>query len=353
MTPDPTADPAAALFRDTLPAAVDPYALSLNENPLPPLPAVRAALIESLAAANRYPDFLPTGLRRLVAGHLGVPEKCVAIGPGATELAIRVLHATTRPGERIAMSRPTFDGYPIFAKMTRLTPVEVPLDRYGHHDLDAMARAAADAAVVVLCQPHNPTGTLEPVADVERFIAGVPAETIVLLDEAYIEFAAPQQRSDVRGLIERYPNVVVLRTFSKAYGLAGIRVGYALAAPDLAGALWEMQTPFGIGATCTVAVAASYEAESQLQQRIAHINAERTYLRDRLGSAGIYTTDSHANFLYLPAARRPWTQVFDGTGLRVRHYPDGAVRVTVGSRSSTRLVLSAVERALETPAVAP
>ncbi|MEO6793902.1 MAG: aminotransferase class I/II-fold pyridoxal phosphate-dependent enzyme [Mycobacterium sp.] len=334
-------------------SAVDPFALSLNENPFPPLPAVRAALIQSIGAANRYPDVLPTRLRRLVAEHVRVAEDNVALGAGASGLAVQVLRATTRPGDRIVLSQPTFDGYPIFARTAGLSTVDIPLDRHGQQDLVAMARAAADARVVVLCRPHNPTGTLVSTANVERFLMSVPGDTVVLLDEAYIEFVAPNQRLDVPGLIRRYPNVVVLRTFSKAYGLAGLRIGYGLAAPELAGQLWAMHLPFGIADSCTVAVAASYHAEAQLQQRIAHITAERHYLRARLRASGIDTTDSHANFVYLPAAGRPWRQIFAGTGLQARHYPDDAVRITVGSRASTQMVLCAVQRALSAPADAP
>ena len=240
------------------------------------------------------------------------------------------------------MTSPTFDGYPIFAQMARLESVTVPLDAHGHHDLDAMADAAADARVVVVCRPHNPTGTVEPAADIERFLRRVPSDTVVLLDEAYVEFVAPEHRIDAPALVERFPNVVVLRTFSKAYGLAGLRIGYGFCAPELARTLWTMQLPFGIGITSLVAVAASYDAESQLQQRIRLITAERRYLRMRLRAMGVYSTDSHANFVYLPPARRPWREVFDGTGLQVRHYADGGVRITVGNRQSTRAVLAAV-----------
>lgn len=331
-------------------AAVDPFALSLNENPFPPLPAVRAALMASLGAANRYPEFLPTRLRRLVADHVGVPEHCAVLGAGASGVAMAVLQSVTCPGDRIVLSRPTFDGYPIFARMAGLTTVDIALDGFGRQDLAAMARAAADARLVVLCRPHNPTGTLEPLADVERFLTSVPADTLVLLDEAYIEFVTPEQRLDPGALIRRFPNVVVLRTFSKAYGLAGLRIGYGLASPELAGPLWDRQLPFGMAADCLVAVAASYAAEAQLAQRIGNLTAERHYLCERLRATGVHTTDSHANFVYLPAAGRPWRAVFAGTGLQVRHYDDGAVRITVGTRGSTRMVLSAVERALSAPA---
>ncbi|RDH75982.1 aminotransferase class I/II-fold pyridoxal phosphate-dependent enzyme [Mycolicibacterium moriokaense] len=326
-----------------LPSAVNSYALSLNENPFPPLPRVRSALAESVEVANRYPEFLPERLRALIAGHLGVGEAQVVVGAGATGVIMQVLNAVTSPGDRMVMTSPTFDGYPIFAQMARLVSVTVALDEHGHHDLDAMAEAARRARVVAVCRPHNPTGTIEPAADIEQFLRRVPADTVVLLDEAYVEFLAPQHRIDALSLVRRFPNVVVLRTFSKAYGLAGLRIGYGFCAPELARQLWTMQLPFGIGITGLVAVAASYEAESQLQQRIAMIASERRYLRRRLHSMGVYSTDGHANFVYLPANGRPWRRFFEDTCLRIRDYADGSVRITVGNRQSTRAVLSALE----------
>jgi histidinol-phosphate aminotransferase len=303
-----------------LPCAVNPYALSLNENPFPPLPAVRSALIRSIYAVNRYPEFLPERLRGLIAGHAGLPAEQVVLGAGATGVALQALHALTSPGDTVAMASPTFDGYPIIARMARLNPLLVPLDQDGHHDLDGLADAAADARVVVVCRPHNPTGTLQSADEVARFLRRVPRDTVVLLDEAYIEFAAPEHRIDIAALLAAFPNVVVVRTFSKAYGLAGLRIGYGLSSP-------------------------SYEAEGQLLQRIQAINAERRYLRMRLSALGVYTTDAHANFVYLPlrgGRGRPWREVFADSGLHVRHYADGGARITVGNRASTLAVLSAI-----------
>jgi histidinol-phosphate aminotransferase len=330
---------------ETLAPAVNPFALSLNENPFPPLPSVRSALAASLETVNRYPEFLPERLRMLIAGRVGVRDEQVVIGAGATGVVVQVLHAVTSPGDTIVMTSPTFDGYPIFAQMARLRSVTVALDRHGHHDLDTMADAAQSARVVVLCRPHNPTGTIECADEVERFLRRVPSDTVVLLDEAYVEFLSPEHRIDAPALVERYPNVVVLRTFSKAYGLAGLRVGYGFCAPDLARRLWTMQLPFGIASTGLVGVAASYDAEAELQQRIRAIGAEGRYLRARLRTMGVYSTDSHANFVYLPTRARPWREVFADTGLRVRNYADGGVRISVGNRASSRAVLAAVAQA--------
>lgn len=335
----------AAEVLNTLPRAVDPFALSLNEYPFPPLPAVRSALIGAVEAANRYPEFLPHRLRDLVAGRVGVRPEQVVLGAGATGVVLQVLQALTTPGDRIVLITPTFDGYPILAQIARLNPVSLPLDAHGRHDLMALADAASNAEVVVLCRPHNPTGTVEPPADVKRFLRRVPSDTVVLLDEAYIEFVAPENRLDAPALVRRFPNLVVVRTFSKAYGLAGLRIGYGFAAPELAQTLWAMQSPFGINITSDVAVAASYDADEQLRHRVRVITGERRYLQRRLRAMGLYSTDAHANFIYLPAAGRPWPDVFNPAGLRVRHYADGGVRVTVGSRTSTRAVLAAMAKA--------
>jgi histidinol-phosphate aminotransferase len=341
----PVPSPFGAEIDDEFPTAIDPLALSLNENPFPPLPAVRSALIRSIYAANRYPEFLPERLRSLIANHLGLPADRVVLGAGATGVVLQTLQAVTSPGDAIAIASPTFDGYPIVAQMARLNILTVPLDAHGHNDLDGLADAAANARVVVVCRPHNPTGTMEPTAEVLRFLRRVPRDTVVLLDEAYIEFAAPEDRIDVLELLVRFPNVVVVRTFSKAYGLAGLRIGYGLASPELAGTLWSQQLPFGVAITSLLAVAASYRAEDQLLQRIQSINAERRYLRMRLSALGIYTTDAHANFMYLPSRGRPWHEVFAESGLHVRHYADGGARITVGNRASTLAVLSAIGKA--------
>jgi histidinol-phosphate aminotransferase len=325
-----------------LPDALDPLALSLNESPFPPLPAVRSALMQSLDVANRYPEFLPERLRSLIAERIGVPAHQIVPGAGATGVMLQVLHGLTDPGDRIVLASPTFDGYPIVARMARLTPVVVPLDEHGHHDLNALADAASEARIVVICRPHNPTGTVEPAAKIKRFLQRVPSDTVVVLDEAYVEFVPPEYRLDTAALVRRFPNVIALRTFSKAYGLAGLRIGYGFGSPELAETVWALQVPYGMGITSLVAVAASYDAECQLRQRIRRITAERRTLRMRFRAMGIYCTDGHANFVYAPAAARPWQEVFDHSGVRVRHYCNGGVRITIGGRSSTRAVLAAL-----------
>jgi histidinol-phosphate aminotransferase len=343
----PVASPITAEADDAVPPGIDPLALSLNENPFPPLPAVRSVLVKSIDAANRYPEFLPERLRNLIAGRIGVSADQVVLGGGATGVVLQALQALTVPGDAMVMATPTFDGYPIIAQMARLNALTVPLDKGGHNDLDRLADAAAGARVVVVCRPHNPTGTLEPMTHLLRFLRRIQRETIVLLDEAYIEFAAPEHHIEVAALVRRFPNVVVVRTFSKAYGLAGLRIGYGVAGAELAATMWAQQLPFGIAMTSLPAVVASYNAEDELLQRIRLITSERRYLRMRLSALGIYTTDAHANFMYLPSRTgqgRQWRELFADSDLRVRCYPDGGARITVGSRASTLAVLAAVSK---------
>ena len=247
----------------------------------------------------------------------------------------------------MVMTSPTFDGYPIFAQMARLESVTVPLDAHGHHDLDAMADAAASARVVVLCRPHNPTGTIEPAAEVERFLRRVPSDTVVLLDEAYVEFLSPEHRIDAPALVARFPNVVVLRTFSKAYGLAGLRIGYGFCAPELARRLWTMQLPFGMGITGLVAVAASYDAESQLRQRIRLITAEAPLPAHaacaRWGCTAPTATPTSST---CRRAAGRGGRCSTAPGCWSATTPTAACGSRVGNRQSTRAVLGAVRRSL-------
>ncbi len=297
MTSAAQADSGTTHLRSALPSAVDPCALSLNENPLPPLPAVRAALVDFIGAANRYPEFLPTQLRRLVADHAGVAEENVALGPGASGLAMRVLQTAASPGERIVLSKPTFEGYPAFAQMAGLTAVDVPLDSYGHYDLTAMAQAAAQGArVVVLCRPHNPTGTRIGHDALAEFLARVDPSVTVVFDEAYVDFVPVSDRVETAELIERHVNLVVMRTFSKAYGLAALRVGYAFGSAAVIARIRRWQLPFGMTALAEAGVQACYAAESELAVRTETITQECDRLTVALRDLGYRVPTSSANF---------------------------------------------------------
>ncbi|MFJ2836041.1 MULTISPECIES: pyridoxal phosphate-dependent aminotransferase [Nocardia] len=315
------------------------FDLSLSENPFPPLPSVVTAVNDTLAQANRYPEFLPERLPRVIAERLGVRPEQVVVGSGATGVAQQVLRALS--GGELVTSTPTFDGYPMLADMTGMTLVPVPLDPAGEQDLTALRRAVnRRTALVVLCRPHNPTGTVLDAGAVRSFLSALPRRVPVLLDEAYVEFLDPADRLDVHALLHRHPNLLVLRTFSKAYGLAGLRIGYCVGRGDLIERISRQQLPFGIGTAAVAAVRAAYAADDELHDRIQRINRERDALRTALRACGIDVHRSHANFLYLPgpgvatALRR--------AGIKAKSYPDGSARIAVGDPLAGRAVHAAL-----------
>ncbi|MEV0028901.1 aminotransferase class I/II-fold pyridoxal phosphate-dependent enzyme [Nocardia sp. NPDC050793] len=317
------------------------FDLSLSENPFPPLPSVLHAVNEALAHANRYPEFLPRQLPEIIARHVGVREDQVVVGSGATGVAMQIMQSVAFDGAEIVTGTPTFDGYPIMAEMVGMTLVPVPLDTAGNQDLAATKRAIDKrTAVVVVCRPHNPTGAILSARELKSFLNAVPNRVTVVLDEAYAEFLGPEERVDTLALLRKHANLLVLRTFSKAYGLAGLRIGYAYGRRELIERVRRLQLPFSVSASALAAVSASYAAEPELTARIRHITGEREALRDALLACGHAVPRSHANFLYLPgpgvatALRRE--------RIAAKAYPDGSARVAVGDREAGRAVLAAV-----------
>lgn len=322
------------------------FDLSLSENPFPPLPSVLDAVRSTLSRANRYPEFLPHRLPRLIAEHLGVRTDQVVVGSGATGVALQIMQTLARRGDEMVFATPTFDGYPILADMAGLEPVAVPLDSRGRQDLAALGRAIGDrTGLVTVCRPHNPTGTVASASELKAFLFGIPRDVPVILDEAYVEFLGATDILDAAELIARYPNLLVLRTFSKAYGLAGMRIGYAFGNPDLVRRVRRLQVPFGVPESAVAAVAASFAARMELGERVLRITTERELLRTTLRRSGIRVPRSRANFLYLPgvdiAAR------LARAGIAAKTFPDGSARIAVGDRAAD----AAVRRALGEPAV--
>jgi histidinol-phosphate aminotransferase len=322
-----------------------PYAprheLGLSENPFPPLPSVRDAIDEAMSRANRYPEFLPRRLAQIVASHIGVQPDQVVVGAGATGVAMQIMDSVTRRGDEMVYATPTFDGYPIIGRILQTTSVAVPLDTMGRQDLSAMAAAqTSQTGVIVVCRPHNPTGTLVDAAELDDFLRRVSPQVIVILDEAYVEFLDGVDTIDARAIVARHPNVLVLRTFSKAYGLAGLRIGYAFGAPELATRVRARQVPFALGVVAEAAVQASYRAEDELAARVRAIVKDRDELRDALMADGIAVPRSYANFLYLP--RTGVCEVLSLANIGVKAYPDGSARLAIGDESATDAVLRAL-----------
>ncbi|MEU6070055.1 histidinol-phosphate transaminase [Streptomyces sp. NPDC047082] len=321
------------------------HRLALNESPYPPLPSVREAMQRAVAQAHRYPQFHPHDLTEQIAAWCQVTSDRVAVGSGSVGVALQLLRAVVRPGDAVAFAWRTFDAYPLLAAMVDAQPVPVPLSPDGHQDLDALL-AALDhrTRVVVLCNPHNPTGSLVTADALSAFLGQVPRHITVLLDEAYVEFARDTNLPDTSALLDAHPNLLVLRTFSKAYGLAALRVGYGLGAPDLVEQIRRQQLPFGINAVATAAVKASLRAESELRLRVDTVVAERERLRRELVSLGWRVLPGHANSVWL-AAPDPIDEgaaALTDAGVQARHYPGEGLRLTVGNRHANDTVLTAL-----------
>lgn len=317
------------------------YELGLSENPFPPLPSVRSAIDEAMARANRYPEFLPQRLAQIIASRIDVDQSQVIVGAGATGVAMQITDSVTRRGDEMIYATPTFDGYTIICRILGAKPVAVPLDALGRQDLSAIAAAqTSQTGVIVICRPHNPTGTLVEPCELEDFLSRISRHVTVILDEAYVEFLDNEDAIDARAIVAKYSNVLVLRTFSKAYGLAGLRIGYAFAAPELAARVRARQVPFAVGVVAEAAVQASYRAESELRARVRAIVKERDELRNTLVESGIPVPRSHANFLYLP--RAGVAEILSRANIGVKAYRDGTARLAIGERPAMRAVLRAL-----------
>ncbi|MFF4958734.1 histidinol-phosphate transaminase [Streptomyces sp. NPDC001222] len=321
------------------------HRLALNESPYPPLPSVREAMHRAVAQAHRYPQFRPDDLTERIAAWCRVTPDRVAVGSGSVGVALQLLRAVVGPGDAVAYAWRTFDAYPLLAAMVGAEPVPIPLSPDGDQDLDALL-AALDhrTRVVVLCNPHNPTGTLVTADALSTFLRQVPRHVTVLLDEAYVEFARDTDVPDALALLDTHPNLLVMRTFSKAYGLAALRVGYGIGCPDLVGQIRRQQLPFGINAVATAAVEASLRAESELRLRVDTVVAERERLRRDIVSLGWRVRRGHANSVWL-AAPDPIDEgaaALTDAGVQARHYPGEGLRLTVGSRNANDTVLTAL-----------
>ncbi|MFF2557607.1 pyridoxal phosphate-dependent aminotransferase [Nocardia sp. NPDC058058] len=326
------------------------HQLQLNENPYGPPASVRAALSRALSSANRYPEFLPQRLPRLIAERLGVDADRIVVGAGATGVIMHIVQEFGSGGAGVVMATPTFDGYPILTTMAGGRPVTVPLTPDGRQDLDALADAVDDRTrLVVLCSPHNPTGTLITPREFEKFLHRVPATVPVVLDEAYVDFVPGEDRIEALALVERHPNLLVLRTFSKAYGLAALRVGYAIGDPELIERIARWQLPFGMNALAEVAVRACYAAEPEIEARVSVIAGHRHRLTAGLRELGLSVPDSYANFSYLTLPEPDIDRVaaaLAGAEIHVKRYPTG-IRITVGDRSATDAVLATVRSTVQ------
>jgi histidinol-phosphate aminotransferase len=333
------------------PAQDDELKLSSNENPFPPLPGVVERAAAELARVNRYPDAGVTRLHEALAKHLDRDVDTLASGTGSVAVLFSLLDAYCGPGDEVVTAWRSFEAYPIGVTVTGATHVTVPLRPDATHDLDAMADAVTGRTkVVVVCTPNNPTGPVVRHDDLERFVEAVPPSALVVVDEAYVEFVRDPAAARGLELQQRFDNVVVLRTFSKAYGLAGLRVGFLVGHPDVAAAVRKATPPFSVTDVAQAAAVASLEAAEELAARVEEVVQGRAVLLDGLRAQGWTVPDSQANFVWLPSDQGPaLAEAF--WPVATRPFPGGVadgggVRISVGTASATERFLDAAARHL-------
>ncbi|MBJ8346180.1 histidinol-phosphate transaminase [Antrihabitans sp. YC2-6] len=308
--------------------------LASNETTLGPLPSVAKAVAEAVELAHRYPDNRSTELVAALAASVGVAADHVAVGCGSVALCQELAQITCNAGDEVLYAWRSFEMYPIVTQVSGAVAVTAPLTSGHVHDLDALAAAVTDRTrLIFVCNPNNPTGTAVGRRALEKFLDAVPAHILVVLDEAYFEYMRfpADDFPDGVAIGRTRPNVVVLRTFSKAYGLAGLRVGYAVGDPSVISVLGKVHVPFSVNVAAQAAAIASLDAQAELLDRTDAIIGERARVRDGLLAAGYAVPESQANFVWLPLgtqAARFSTESAEA-GVLVRPYGVDGVRVTV------------------------
>ena len=333
------------------------YKLSSNENPLGPVPEVARVLAE-FATAHRYPDPLSTALRQKLSARLGVDADDIVTGAGslgALNQILKTFAGVNADGvqDEVIYAWRSFEAYPILVGIMGARSVQVPNLPDGSHDLNAMAAAITDRTrLILVCTPNNPTGPAVTESQIRAFLAKVPAHIPVVIDEAYFEFCAAStvpegEEAPLNGLdiYRDYENVIILRTFSKAQGLAGLRVGYSISHPQITQHLRVAATPFAVTALAEAAAIASIEHEDVVMERVSHLVSERERVTARLRELGYEFPSTYANFVWLPLGERTgeFVQLMAEHALSVRAFGTEGVRVSIGEVEANDRFLSLCE----------
>lgn len=349
------------------PAAVEgmtSYKLSSNEHHLEPLPAVVDAITSVSGTPALYPDPAATDLTAALARFHDVPTDHVVLSAGSSESLSALVGITLEPGAQVVYPWPSFEMYPQLTSFAGADRVAVPLTPDGRHDLPAMAQAITEhTRLVLLCSPNNPTGTVLGDTEFDTFMSQVPEDLIVVLDEAYVEFASGSEAAsrirtedgnldapvDADQALDTYSNLVVLRTFSKAHGLAGLRVGYAVAHPAIIHEMRKSIAPFSVSAAAQAAGLVSLAVRDEVLVRAKEVGAARDDLAARLREIGIPVPPSGGNFVWLPFGQRDATLFAEAcmeNGLAVRNLGAG-VRVTIGPREAMERLVTVATTFME------
>ena len=318
------------------------YKLSSNENPYPPLPGVLEAATAAAARMNRYPDMGSAELYAALSARLGVPGEQLTVATGSVALIYQLVQAFCDPGDEVVYAWRSFEAYPIAVTAAGATSVRVPVLADGRHDLDAMAAAVTERTKVVLvCTPNNPTGPAVTQAELDAFLAKVPSHVLVVVDEAYVEFVRMADPVDGIATYRAHDNVLLTRTFSKAYGLAGLRVGYAVGPEPIAGALRAVSLPFGISSVAQAAAVASLDAEDALFERVASLVEERARLVQGLHDVGWDVPTPQGNFVWFDLGDRTaaFAAAADDLGIVVRPFAGEGARVSIGETEANDRVV--------------
>ncbi|MCB2413434.1 histidinol-phosphate transaminase [Demequina sp. TTPB684] len=327
-----------------------PIKLSSNENALAPLPSVAQAIATAGGSVNRYPDMFAGELVNALAERQGVAPENVIVGAGSVAVLAHLLQAYAGPGREVVYAWRSFEAYPILTALTGATPVTAPLAPDGRHDLDAMAALITDdTAAVMVCSPNNPTGPAVTADEFAAFVDKVPPSVLVVLDEAYVEFVTDASAVDGNRYIgddawKAHPNVVVLRTMSKAYGLAGLRVGFAFGLSDVLAPVRACVTPFSVSSVAQTAALASLAAQDELLARVEGIVAERERVVAALAADGWSVPDAQGNFVWIGARERTGELVAhlgsQSPAILVRPFADEGVRITIGDPEENDAVIA-------------
>jgi histidinol-phosphate aminotransferase len=308
------------------------YKLSSNESPFGPLPSVVKVIAAAASDVNRYPDNGAGELTEAIATRYNVPSSHVAVGCGSVGVVQQLLEAAVDPGAQVLYAWRSFEAYPLLTELAGAVSVRVPLSGETH-DLDAMAAAITPSTrVIFVCTPNNPTGTVVPTDDLTRFIDQVPGDCLVVLDEAYVEYVRDPQAPDGIAIYRDRPNVALLRTFSKAYGLAGLRVGFLIGHEPVAAAARKTMLTFSVNALAQAAAVASLAAEGELLDRVDQVVAERDRVRSGLLAMGWTVPPTEANFVWLRLGDQTmdFARACDLAGISIRPYPGEGARISIG-----------------------
>jgi len=349
---------ALAAYTQGKPADSDAFKLSSNENPFDPIPEVVRAIAAS-SGVNRYPDAAGVELRARLAGRFGVRTEEVHLGAGSVSILAQLISAATGPGDEVVYSWRSFEAYPGLVAVAGATSVPVPNTADDRHDLSAMLAAISERTrIVIVCSPNNPTGSIVTASEFADFMAAVPPHILVILDEAYVEFVTDDSAVNGRELSGRYPNLVVARTFSKAYGLAGLRIGYAVGPEYILDAARTTSIPLSVTEAAQRAAIVSLDHETVVLERVHRLAMLRDEVWRSLVDQGWSVPRPQGNFVWLAtgASTAAAAELFAAAGIVVRPFAAEGIRVSIGeSQSVDKLLKAAAEvvRTLPTPRFAP